>query len=293
MKKQNYLFLSKISLILVATFILGALIYTETNKQLDIFSFYTNTSVKLLANQLPPGRSLGSSDRDSKNPDFHYSWAKRKSLEVIKQELIEKFKRIVEIKELEGKQALAWWYALVCINWANLNVDFGSPVANSLDWNLHEKWAVDQPPSVLLEQLIMRINKIFRSYIKPTQKIVPNLFIHPKNVLVATEFKEGTIFVWYELNAKGQLEANTIEMGIFLRRGPDGIWLKKWKLDSYLMDILRTYGIIQQSFKFKMPGWEGSSSKDKYLLSVHADPDNRINESNENDNVVEKEFAWY
>jgi len=274
----------------IASLILGNLLNPQPKKKLDIITFYTNSSVQLLANQLPPGQSLGKSEWDSKNPNFHTNWAKNSSPAVLKQVLIEKFKRMAQIKESEGKEALAWWYALVCTNWANYNIDFGSDDANNPDWSLHEKWGADQPLSVVQEQLEMRVNKIFKSFKKPKQPTIPNLTIHPKNVMINPAHEEGTIFVWYELNAKGDLEIGTIEMGILLRCSQNEIWLKRWKLDSWLMDILRDYGLIQQSFTFTLSDWEEISSGEKCVLSVQADLQNRLHESNEDDNVVDKEF---
>lgn len=117
-------------------------------------TFYAQASVQLLANQLNPGQTLGSAGRDSKDFNFHFRWARdvkaervndkalgRAHVFKLRNELVEKFKEMVRIKENMGKEALANWYAIVCTTWASYRVDFGSDEANSTNHGIHKKRA--------------------------------------------------------------------------------------------------------------------------------------------------------
>ena len=135
-------------------------------RPLDVYHFYAQASVEFLASQLPPGATLGNKYKDSGDYDLHYNWAVKQSPQILKYELINKFKTMVNIKAMRGKAELAYWYAFVCSKMAKYKINFGSPAANSTDYRVHEKWALSPniTPAVLQDQLIMRINKIFASY---------------------------------------------------------------------------------------------------------------------------------
>jgi|GEM_PF-3572601 len=134
--------------------------------------FYTMVSVELLARQLPPGASLGSRGRDSTDPDVHFRWADGNKPGILKNELVDKIRRMMKIKHEKGPHPLAGWYARVCTELAHFardhGINFGSPAANSTDFGVHERWALGSQgrpkPGVLEQQLVMRINKVFRRY---------------------------------------------------------------------------------------------------------------------------------
>lgn len=134
--------------------------------------FYTHVSVELLANQLPPGASLGSWGRDARDPSVHFRWADGNRPGILKNELVDKIRRMIPIKHKQGPRQLAGWYAHVCSDLARFardhRINFGSPAANSTDFGVHERWALGSQgkprPGVLEQQLVMRINKIFRKY---------------------------------------------------------------------------------------------------------------------------------
>lgn len=132
-------------------------------RPIDAPSFFASASVELLAKQLNTGQTLGNQSMDSKDFDFHFSWAKKMDGSRLKQDLLDKFNTMVDLKVKEGTDATADWYALVCSTWANYDVDFGS-AGNSKDLTVHKNWAVGQSASVLKDQIKLRLNKIFASY---------------------------------------------------------------------------------------------------------------------------------
>ncbi len=133
-------------------------------KPADIFSFYAKASKEFLADRLLNGETLGSSGTDSKDYHLHYNWAKHQSKSRLKKALIDKFNKMALIQNSHGHEAKAKWYADICTEWAKYKVNFGSPAANSLDYNLHKNWARGTNVSVLQNLIKMRIDKIFNSY---------------------------------------------------------------------------------------------------------------------------------
>jgi hypothetical protein len=128
--------------------------------------FYARTSVVYLANQLHRGETLGNPGRDIRELEGHLDWASRQDIKSLREELSEKFNRMVDILAEHRRSHLSEWYADICVKWAQWGVNFGSPGANNRDWETHRNWAMRQPIQHIRDQLLMRIDKIFASYSK-------------------------------------------------------------------------------------------------------------------------------
>lgn len=105
--------------------------------------------------------------------------------------------------------------------------------------------------------------------------------------LIVTDFEArvlgATVRLHYSLKAEGQL-SGAFNMGVFISKGANGTWLRKWGLPSSLFDQLRSGQTISQAWTFQIPNWgEGI-----YNISIHADIDNFLTERNENDNTKTK-----
>lgn len=101
-----------------------------------------------------------------------------------------------------------------------------------------------------------------------------------------TQISGNTIKLKYQLKAEGQLNG-AFNMGVFIKKGPNGRWLRKWGLPSSLLDQLESGQTISQLWSFQIPDWgEGT-----YFISIHADVDNYISESSKDDNRREKRIS--
>jgi hypothetical protein len=147
----------------------GAVLCSAQDKPATPFEFYGIASVDFLANQLPPGASLGNPGRDLKDIDLHIQWAENSGPDIAVAELIEKFHIMNGIKFDQGRDEWAAWYAHCCATMATYGVDFGSPAANSTDFHVHELWARadTMTPEVIIGQLVLRVEAIFESYAHP------------------------------------------------------------------------------------------------------------------------------
>jgi hypothetical protein len=75
-------------------------------------------------------------------------------------------------------------------------------------------------------------------------------------------------------------------MGIFIAKGSNDKWLKKWGLPGNLLDQLQSGQTISQSWHVTIPEWGDGI----YRLSVHADVDNYLQERNRGNNLIEKQL---
>ena len=127
----------------------------------EMADFYAHFSVEYLANIVPPLESLGNPGRDSNNPDEHFKWADGNKPAIVKNELKDKIRIMANILEGIDKKTLNRWYARICSDLANLPVDFGSPLANSKDFDVHEIEAAKMKKSTMVSRIYFRIDKIF------------------------------------------------------------------------------------------------------------------------------------
>lgn len=100
-----------------------------------------------------------------------------------------------------------------------------------------------------------------------------------KNQLTGSE----TIQVTYNLDADGTPHS-AFNMGIFVAKGDNGKWLKKWGLPLNLFSQLKRGKTIAQTWSVQIPDW----GQGQYTLSVHSDVDNFLRESNRQNNIIEK-----
>lgn len=83
---------------------------------------------------------------------------------IIVEDLADRLTRAFEAKEQEGREALAGFYADICIDLAGRDLDFDDPLGNDRNWEAHRRWALGQPPSHLKEVLIKRVAKLVAWY---------------------------------------------------------------------------------------------------------------------------------
>lgn len=110
---------------------------------------------------------------------------------------------------------------------------------------------------------------------------VTNVFFNAKRAK-----PKAPVIVTYRLKAKGQM-TSAFNLGIFIAKGGRGKWIKKWGLPSPLMDDLNRGKEIQQSWNIELPDWGDG----RYRISVHADVDNFLNETNKKNNSLEKKLV--
>jgi len=116
---------------------------------------------------------------------------------------------------------------------------------------------------------------------------VPNLKVTSAGFSRSYILPRGIFSFRYNLEATGQLDQALkmgIFMGIFIKKGPNGHWLKKWSLPDELLYKLSKGEIVYETFEFQIPDW----GLGEYYTSIHADVHNEIRESNEEDNSVER-----
>ncbi len=87
----------------------------------------------------------------------------------------------------------------------------------------------------------------------------------------------------YWLKPEGMIHA-CFNMGIDVKKGEREKRLESWGLPSKLCDDLRQGLTISQTWQVKIPNW-GSGT---YVISIYADVDNYLKESNRDDNRMEK-----
>ncbi|MBL0701864.1 MAG: hypothetical protein JJV91_00075 [Desulfosarcina sp.] len=87
----------------------------------------------------------------------------------------------------------------------------------------------------------------------------------------------------YWLKPEGMI-SQCFNMGIDLKKGKRKKRLKSWGLPSKLCDDLRQGRTISQTWKVDVPDWGAGS----YVISIYADVDNYLKESNRADNRVGK-----
>lgn len=87
----------------------------------------------------------------------------------------------------------------------------------------------------------------------------------------------------YWLKPEGMI-SQCFNMGIDLKKGERKKRLKSWGLPSKLCDDLRQGRTISQTWKVDVPDWGAGS----YVISIYADVDNYLKESNRDDNRMEK-----
>lgn len=101
--------------------------------------------------------------------------------------------------------------------------------------------------------------------------------------LSSPQSTDRTVTLDYSLKAVGRLDLS-FNMGVFVKKGTKRELLKKWGLPFSLFDQLRSGQTISQTFSLQLPNWGRGS----YLISIHADVDDFLRESNENDNIKKK-----
>lgn len=129
----------------------------------DLVSFFAHASVDLIASHLEPGESLGEDVHNSRDMDRILDWARKQSPVKLKELLTHKFLQMLD-KKSKDTESIAQYYAHVCSVMGGYGVNFGSPEANSLDFDPHYNWARNQPLRTLQQQIMMRLDKIFSSY---------------------------------------------------------------------------------------------------------------------------------
>jgi len=134
----------------------------------DFASFFAEVSVNLLAKRLKAGESFGHPARDDQDYNHHLNWARQNDMFTVMNDLIEKFRIMVDIKNNSNRSDLADWYAFVCVQWARYGVDFGSREANSTDRDIHFNWANDPStsPEAVKAELERRIKAIYAVFSK-------------------------------------------------------------------------------------------------------------------------------
>ncbi|HUX05886.1 MAG TPA: hypothetical protein VMX35_01110 [Acidobacteriota bacterium] len=132
----------------------------------DFATFFGRASVDLLAGELPAGASLGNPARDDRAFPGHYNWAVQTDPMVVFGDLIDKFKRMADIKSARGRNELGNWYASVCTQWAGYGLDYGSSAANARDRATHYNWAGSSSTSLdaVKGEISKRLLIIFSHY---------------------------------------------------------------------------------------------------------------------------------
>ncbi|MCD6224056.1 MAG: hypothetical protein J7K32_00790 [Deltaproteobacteria bacterium] len=107
-----------------------------------------------------------------------------------------------------------------------------------------------------------------------------------KVVLSKSAVKPGeTVDLTYWLRSEGPLNAG-FNMGIFIARGGNGEWVKKWGLPDTQLDRLRNGGVVSQKWSILIPNWGDG----EYRFSICADVENRLGDVNRENNTIEKKI---
>ena len=101
----------------------------------------------------------------------------------------------------------------------------------------------------------------------------------PNLTITRFTFDRRTSVVTYSLKAEGRLPQN-FNMAIQVQYGRRSQWLAKWRLSQNLFDPLNKGLTITGTQKIDKPYWGDG----EYIISIFADIDNQIRETNEQDN---------
>jgi len=94
-----------------------------------------------------------------------------------------------------------------------------------------------------------------------------------------------TLDLNYSLRSEGPLNTG-FNMGIFIAKGGNGKWVKKWGLPSMQLDKLRNGDVVSQKWNIVVPNW----GEGEYRISIWADIENRLGEVNRKNNTIEKKI---
>lgn len=245
----------------------------------DLPSFYAHSMVELIAHQIPP---LVPPDlREEFSPDFeaHIQWSRNADLEQIKHTMFEKFERMVKLKEEEGIDARADWFAHVCINWAQFGIDFGGPKLKGKDFQKYAQWAREQPTNVLKDQINIRIEKILDHY---TQNLQPGREKEPTQFEVNRRDREHGEIV----NPEEIIRISDEDLPKVTRRAGRASMIKDLLKDKTTADILRALPSLEGENP-EVLAWQGL---DGSLVSELPEPEKHQESMTYNTYPSEKEW---
>ncbi len=94
--------------------------------------------------------------------------------------------------------------------------------------------------------------------------------------------------ITYSLRSSGSINS-AFNMGIFIAKGGNGKWVRRWGLPTTLLDQLKEGKTISQKYHVTVPEW----GKGTYRISVQADVDNHLHETNRGNNLIEKKLSTF
>jgi beta-lactam-binding protein with PASTA domain len=112
--------------------------------------------------------------------------------------------------------------------------------------------------------------------------IVTEPFIVARPNLAVTNVAFSGSALTYFLRAEGQM-SRPANIGIQIRYGRRAEWVQRWTLSQSQLDQLNRGTTIRDVRKISIPAW----GEGQYVIRVHADFDNQIAETNEQDNSRE------
>ncbi len=137
-----------------------------------------------------------------------------------------------------------------------------------------------------VQLLLLLATVISVTVLSPEQIMAKDLEL-TKVVLSKTVVTPGeTIELTYWLRSQGQLHS-AFNMGIFIAKGGNGKWVRRWGLPIKLLDNLKSGKIISQKWSIMVPEWGDGI----YRLSIHADVENRLFEPDRKNNTIEKKLT--
>lgn len=96
---------------------------------------------------------------------------------------------------------------------------------------------------------------------------------------------KGKLKLTYYLKMEGKVN-RPVTMGVFISKAHQGQWIGRWKLSESFMEMLAAGKTISETKIFGVPNW----GEGQYRVSIHADVNDQIAETNEGDNRKEAKF---